>query len=1308
MMESNNQSAAAPNLNLTPEEKRAYGQLFRQADTDNVGVVTGEVAVKFFEKTKLDSRVLGEIWQIADKENRGFLTPAGFGIVLRLIGHAQAGREPLPELAYQPSPLPRFEGVTLNLAVNPPPSAPAPLQAQSTGPGPIRIPPLTPEKVAQYSTLFERQPLQNGNMLPGDQAKNIFEKSGLPNEVLGRIWQLADTEQRGALVLTEFVIAMHLLTSMKSGSLRSLPNILPAALYEAATRRTGSAPRQSPQGTGPPMPAIPRQLSGSAPLRQNSPLGRPPLGPQATGVPPQPTGLHPQGPVIVPQASGSDWLVTPADKVRFDQFFADLDKASRGFITGEEAVPFLSQSSLPEDTLAQIWDLADLNSEGRLTKDTFAVAMYLIRQQRTRQNIPLPTSLPPSLIPPSLRTQPRPPVGPSPFDAPAPAPPLPPPQPLPQPKSALDDLFGLDASPPPAPAQVPLSTGGSAAKDPFTGAVPGSPGQTSPNANTFKPFIPSSSFGKSLTSHDTGGSVGSARKASDVDDLLGDNDPEASKRITNESTELANLSNQVSSLSRQMQQVQGQRNSTQKEINQASEQKKNFEQRLAQLRTLYEKEAQEVRALEEQLKNVRDETRKLTGEMVTIDGNYQDVSSQHRQLSEALRADQHENANLKQRIAAVNAEIAQLKPQIEKLKLEARQQKGMVAIHKKQLSTSESERDKLRAEVEDLTKSNEGLTRQASTGSPVAAPAQVASPALSTTSANNPLFRRTGSADIMGAFASPPAKPYGEKSFDDIFGSFHPGSASATPPPITSFKQQNTGNSSASVGSYNTPSGPTPAASRQATLTADSHAPLESQQLGSGFLPFGEPAQSLSSSRQVSPPVSRAGDNAMTPQAPPAPLEPAATGHSVASASDAIRRSSPPVTEEKRPVTSNGAVPGAFPEETPADAKPTSFAGNRDSDPFGGLKDSGNAKVDFDSAFASFTNSSSKTQEQSSKKDPGNAFTNFSSEFPPISEIERDDDSETASEGNRFDDDFAPASPQQNRTESKEYPKAPASPTASKSTAISDTPTAAEDATKLSQHPKYGLLFSDAFITTIPHQSTNVGISDFSAFPEPSKISPGFPPKGEDPYARTPSTTTNSATTAKKGTFDDLDDDFEGLEDAKEGSADDEFANISRSNLDDFNPVFDSSPPPSQPKSETTNTSNAFGIDSSYDFGTVSTASNTTAGGGGAPLTTTTSNTASTSNRGPTAPENQDWDAIFASSDSPSDTANSTKTTDDASSTVQRPGTAGRAMTEEATHDDPLVKQLINMGYARADSIRALEKFDYHIDRVSCKPIAPS
>ena len=50
-------------------------------------------------KSHADTGKMIQIWQIADSENRGLLTPAGFGIVLRLIGYAQAGRPVSAELA---------------------------------------------------------------------------------------------------------------------------------------------------------------------------------------------------------------------------------------------------------------------------------------------------------------------------------------------------------------------------------------------------------------------------------------------------------------------------------------------------------------------------------------------------------------------------------------------------------------------------------------------------------------------------------------------------------------------------------------------------------------------------------------------------------------------------------------------------------------------------------------------------------------------------------------------------------------------------------------------------------------------------------------------------------------------------------------------------------------------------------------------------------------------------------------------------------------------------------------------------------
>ncbi|KAL7937731.1 endocytic protein [Trichoderma chlorosporum] len=1247
---------SAPNLNLSPEEKRIYGQLFRQADTDGVGVVTGEIAVKFFEKTRLDSRILGEIWQIADKDNRGFLTPAGFGIVLRLIGHAQAGREPTPELALQQGPIPRFEGLWPATTASPS-QAQAPIQPQVSGG--LRVPPLTPDKVAQYAALFERQNLQ-ANMLPGDQARSIFDKSGLPNETLGRIWGLADTEQRGALALPEFIIAMHLLTSMKTGALRALPNVLPAGLFEAATRSSAAAPRQSPSNTGG-ISAIPRQLSGSTQQqRTGSPLNRPPI------VAAQVTG---------PPTSNNDWAITPADKARFDQIYLDFDKTNKGYITGEEAVPFLSQSNLPEDSLAQIWDLADFGSQGRLTRDGFAVAMYLIRQQRSNRGTPLPATLPTSLIPPHLRTQSRPATAVSSAFDPTPAltqttpAPVPAPAP-PAPKSALEDLFGLDSSTPspapPAPAQTTMSTGGSNV-DPFAGGIsmfhtPSSPGKpSSPVGVTFRPFVPSSSFGRGLAGQP---GVESARPHTASEDLLGDTD-DANKNISDETTELANLSNQIGSLTKQTQEVQTKRATTQHELSQTNSQKQNFEQRLAQLRQQYEKEAQDTRALEEKLKSSRDDTKKLQGECMTLEGQLRDIQGQHQQVLAGLQADQQENASLRERIRQANAEIADLKPQVEKLKLDARQQKGLVAINKKQLSTTEGERDKLKAEAESLAKSAEDISRQIETGSPVSTSAQMASPALSAASGNNPFFKRSASTDIMGVFGPPPpSRAFSDRSFDDLFGPAGPVNSSGTPPPVAAFKQQNTGQSSVSVGSFSNNSGPTPYVSRVPTLSAEPPAPPESRQLSSSFLPFPEPNESLSSSRQVSPPTSSRAEGSASGSFPfPGGV---ASGAAEVMAPAAAASSE---EEEKHDSTSATPVPAAQGDSSqkPAEGEAQDRSGSFDN------TDHAKAKADFDNAFAAFTSAkspSSGADNGAAAVKPHNAFDNaFDTEFPPISELERDV-SDSDSEKGGFDDDFAPASPE-NKAKGKQIalepspeihrPAAEASDSNAPLSPSQDVTATHEPETKSAELPSSPATITNNHATTSP---TSTADDIFGSSTIPAPIHHNQPPTA-------------------KGAFDDLDDDFEGLEDAKEGSADDDFANISRSGLDDYNPMFDSSPPASQAKSEST----AFGNESSFDF--ISSNSATSAPG-----------------QSTNGQQSHDWDAIFSTLDSPTTTAaqpvhsNNTGPAKEETS-ESRPPAPGRALTEAGEHDDPILKNLTGMGYSRPDALAALEKYDYNLERAA-------
>ena len=697
---------------------------------------------------------------------------------------------------------------------------------------------------------------------------------------------MADTEQKGALGLTEFIVAMHLLASYRNGSMRALPQILPAGLYEAASRRgiprqvTGTRPTSENAG-GP--SAIPRQVSGANYQRPGSPATRQPFG----------QSQQPQTP------GGDQWAVSPQDKATFDQIFNTVDTTNAGFITGEQAVAFFSNSRLPEEALAQIWDLADVNSEGRLSRDEFAVAMYLIRQQRSKTSgrDVLPQSLPPNLVPPSMRHQqvaPPQPTAPT-FDNAAN---------ITAPKSAAEDLFGLDAfsSPQPRAAESVSDSSLYNSSPPRTTTSPQVPQQ--PQQSTiFKPFIPSSSFGQTImTPQGTGTSSGNSplargppqpqqqqRQVSAMDDLLGDNDPEVSKKLTQETSELANLSNQVSTLTNQMQEVKSSRASTEQNLQQAQTQKRDFESRLGGLRSAYEQEVKEVKALEERLSISRNEVRKLQSDMAMIEGAQQDLQNQRQQVTAALEADQKENAGLKERIRQTNVAINGLKPQLEKMKSDARQQKGLVAINKKQLATVEGERDKVKSDIDESTKEYQDATKELEESKralelkpEVRRPTDVASPAPSTTSMN-PFFRRQSTSEqptrgVSSPFATSNVTSPNHNAFDTFFGpSF--GSQPSVPPP-TSF-QNTSPNSSRELPPSNpvsgqsekssdgpdfpTPSGSPPPSTYNDTpqVVGEPPAPPQSRQITSSFLPFGrklERSGSETSSTRANPPASRIGE----------------------------------------------------------------------------------------------------------------------------------------------------------------------------------------------------------------------------------------------------------------------------------------------------------------------------------------------------------------------------------------------------------------------------------------------------------------
>uniref|UniRef100_A0A7N8WIZ8 Intersectin 1 (SH3 domain protein) n=1 Tax=Mastacembelus armatus TaxID=205130 RepID=A0A7N8WIZ8_9TELE len=126
------------------------------------------------------------------------------------------------------------------------------------------------------------------------------------------------------------------------------------------------------------------------------------------------------------------FLISMEERAKHDQQFHSLSPTAGGYITGDQAKNFFLQSGLPPPILAQIWALADMNSDGRMDIHEFSIAMKLIKLKL--QGHPLPPTLPPSMKQPPLPLPPQPsfgmpPIAPIPASLPGvppiPLPPLP-------------------------------------------------------------------------------------------------------------------------------------------------------------------------------------------------------------------------------------------------------------------------------------------------------------------------------------------------------------------------------------------------------------------------------------------------------------------------------------------------------------------------------------------------------------------------------------------------------------------------------------------------------------------------------------------------------------------------------------------------------------------------------------------------------------------------------------------------------------------------------------------------------------------
>lgn len=388
-------SAKIPNIRLsfiTATDQAKFEQLFKSAAGEEQAL-SGDKARDLLMRSKLPGSALSQIWVLSDTTKSGQLLFPEFALAMYLCNLKLTGKDLPPSLPEKmrnevssmvdiisfgvPDDRPTPAGSTSNA-----PNFDAPLRQNAVSPPAPQQPTPQQPSNSQLLTQLTSQPTGFYNQATGFQPGLQPQATGFPGQ------QQGFQNQQG-------------MQPQQTG-------------FPTNPQATGySGPR-------PPMPPMPTGFQSNMSPQQTGPLQAQPTGiPGQWGFVNAPAGGLPNIDALkqrlMPQAgreggfttaglAGSakvPWAITKDEKRIYDELFRAWDGFNKGHITGDVAIELMGQSGLARSDLEQIWNLSDPNNKGRLDMDEFAVAMHLM--YRKLNGYPIPSRLPPELVPPSTR-----------------------------------------------------------------------------------------------------------------------------------------------------------------------------------------------------------------------------------------------------------------------------------------------------------------------------------------------------------------------------------------------------------------------------------------------------------------------------------------------------------------------------------------------------------------------------------------------------------------------------------------------------------------------------------------------------------------------------------------------------------------------------------------------------------------------------------------------------------------------------------------------------------------------------------------
>eukprot|EP01084_Bolivina_argentea_P268377 455816_1 len=94
------------------------------------------------------------------------------------------------------------------------------------------------------------------------------------------------------------------------------------------------------------------------------------------------------------------WVVSLEEKTKYETRFYSLSLVM-GKASGNQVMNIMLESQLSKEVLRKIWDLSDIDQDGKMDNEEFVLCMYLI--DMVKHGIALPLKLPMTLVPPGKR-----------------------------------------------------------------------------------------------------------------------------------------------------------------------------------------------------------------------------------------------------------------------------------------------------------------------------------------------------------------------------------------------------------------------------------------------------------------------------------------------------------------------------------------------------------------------------------------------------------------------------------------------------------------------------------------------------------------------------------------------------------------------------------------------------------------------------------------------------------------------------------------------------------------------------------------